>query len=156
MLILPHQETRRDSEVVNGFSIAALSKPALFMAGLMGGVAVSTIYHSALFSYSAPDWSWPMLISSLVPFGLRVRLLLSNDKMKAIKQWSLYGLKLKEVVYEDAKFNFFAIRATACVDNQYYWVLAGVEKNVSLHISKIKKAKVLPIAVKASCLLGLK
>lgn len=156
MFILPFQETLDSNQKLEGLSISAIPKSILVLSGVFGCLAISTSYHSALYGYSIPDWSIPLTICSLAPFGFRVRLLVSSDKKTALKQWALFGVKIRELVFSDEGFSTFTFEQTGCMDSQRYWVLKGESKRVSLHISKISSKEIGYLTAKISSFLGVK
>lgn len=156
MFILPYQETLDSNQKIEGLSVSAIPKPGLVLSGVLGCLAISTSYHSALYGYSIPVWSIPLSICSLAPFGLRVRLLVSGDKKMAIKQWAFFGIKLREIVFSDECFKTFTFEQTGCIDSQRYWILNGKSKRVSLHISKLRSKEVGYLTAKISSFFGLK
>lgn len=156
MFILPYQETLDSEHKLEGLSVSAIPKSILVLSGLIGCLAISTTYHSTLYGYSIPDWSIPLSICSLLPFGFRVRLLVSGDKKIALKQWAIFGIKLREFVFSDEGFSTFTFEQTGCMDSQRYWILNGENKRVSLHISKISSKEIGYLTAKISSFLGVK
>ena len=138
-----------------GFSICPIAKSLLTLSGIISLLSASSIYHSTLYGYSVPDWALPISILCILPFGIRTRVALSNDKKTLKRQIGLFGIKVYEWVYKDVSFNKFNCIRTDAIDNQYYFLVQGEEKYVSVHYCKINAKKVSAMDKKLNLMLGL-
>ncbi|EPR7484128.1 TPA: hypothetical protein ACGSTL_001425 [Vibrio parahaemolyticus] len=156
MFVLPFQklDVERDRPAY-GFSVSALPKSVLWLSGFFGVVALSSTYHSLLYGYTMPDWSIPVTVMSVLPFGYRIRVALSNDKTTLYRQNALFGLKIKEKVWESSSFDRLVIKATEVVEKQFYIIVSGTESDVSVHICRMRPKKLLSIHHRLRCMLGL-
>ncbi|MDF4421690.1 hypothetical protein [Vibrio parahaemolyticus] len=156
MFVLPFQKLDMEREKpAYGFSVSGTPKPILWLSGFFGVVALSSTYHSLLYGYTMPNWSIPVVVMSILTFGYRVRVALSNDKTTLYRQTALFGMKIKEKVWESSSFESLVIKATEAVEQQFYIIVSGAESEVSVHYCKMKPKKVSAIHQKLRCMLGL-
>ncbi len=157
MFIIPFERRSKvASKAGKGFSVSAVSKSVLVVAGFFGLVGLSVFYHSLLYGYTMPGWAVPMMLLSVVPFGYRSRVAISHDRTALYTQAALFGVKLKECVYNSAMFTDFHMEATHAIDNQYYFVVNGDGKRVSVYYCKLNAKRIPKLSLCLGGMLGLK
>lgn len=157
MFIIPFERRSKvGCKAGKGFSVSAVSKSLLVVAGFFGLVGLSVFYHSLLYGYTMPGWALPMMLLSVMPFGYRVRVALSNDRTVLYTQVALFGVKLKECVYNSVMFTDFHMVATHAIDNQYYFVISGDSQRVSVYYCKLRPKHIPKLSLCLGGMLGLK
>ena len=156
MLLLTY--IRSDSENTNkahGFSIGAASKSVLFLFGFFEFVGISITYHSLLYGYTMPSWAIPLIVLSMLPFGLRVRVALSEDSTVLYRQLALFGIILKEAVISSSEFTDLEVLPTNSIDKQFYLVLQSKELKESVHYCHINPKRIPALKKRLNLMLGL-
>lgn len=141
MLVLPFNQTN-EIKKISGFSLSLAPKSILFIFGFIGIISLSSFYHSILFDYSVANWALPVFLFCLLPFGLRVRIALDENKSYAYRQVSIFGITVTEHVENLNECKGIRLRHTNVIDNQYYFVLlSNKEADYSVHYCKVSPKK---------------
>ncbi len=156
MLVLPFQAVSKTGpQCITGFSVSGLPKSILFLSGVLGFICLSSAYHSNLYGYTMANWTLPVIVLSVLPFGFRIRVGLSLDKKSLYRQFTMFGVVIRERVTTSIGFEAFSLVPTRAVDNQFYWVIQGSEQRISFHYCKLKPKDVSSLEHRLSCMLGI-